>query len=157
MRHAVIAYARRRGQTHDVAEDVAQETLVKLLRYTRQGRPASLYALALKIAASSLVDRARREARYGEPVNEFQACTAPLPDAAAADRQQLALLEAALKRMPLLRRMVLMRRRIDNHSHSRIAAEFNLSLAAVEKHVVRGLCDLREAVKNDAGDAKVRP
>ena len=47
-----------------------------------------------------------------------------------------------------MRRTVLLRRRIDNQSIPRIAAEMNLSTAAVEKHVVRGLSDLRKAMED---------
>lgn len=146
MRHAIIAYVVRKGHARDVAEDVAQESLAKLLHYARQGRPASLYGLALKIASNSLIDRIRGETRFGAPVDETYACKAPLPDAVVEDRQQLSLLSAALEHIPPLRRAVLVRRRVENQSHARIAAELGLSIAAVEKHVVRGLCDLRRAM-----------
>lgn len=146
VRHAVIAYAQRRQQPREVAEDVAQETLVKLLHYVQTGTPASLYGLALKIAKTTLIDRARREGRYGVEIDGSYACDAPLPDKVATDRQQFAMLRAALNKMPPLRRAVLVRRRIDNQSHARIAADLDLSIAAVEKHVVRGLSDLRQGM-----------
>lgn len=146
IRHAVLVYVRRRGHPQDVAEDVAQESLTKLLHYTRQGQIASLYALAFKIAANSLVDRFRGEGRYEAAVPETYACNTPLPDTVTSDRQRLARLSAALGRLPPLRRAVLLRRRMDNQSIARIAAEMNLSTTAVEKHVVRGLSDLRKAM-----------
>lgn len=148
IRHAVLVYVRRRGHSQDVAEDVAQESLAKLLHYTRQGQTASLYALAFKIAANSLVDRFRGEARYGDAVPDTHPCGEPLPDEVTSDRQRLALLSAALARIPPLRRAVLLRRRVDNQSYARIVAEMNLSTAAVEKHVVRGLSDLRKALED---------
>lgn len=156
VRHAILAYVRSRGHPQDVAEDVAQECLTKLLHYVRERQTASLYALAFKIAANSLVDRFRREARYGSEVTEIHPCEAPLPDTIAADRQRLALLSAALERIPPLRRAVLLRRRVDNQSYARIAADMNLSVAAVEKHVVRGLSDLRKAME-DGEDRKGPP
>jgi len=148
VRHAVLVYVRRRGHSQDVAEDVAQESLTKLLHYTRQGQTASLYALAFRIAANCLVDRFRGESRYGDAVLDTHPCGEPLPDRIASDRQRLARLTAALERLPPLRRAVLLRRRIDNQSIPRIAAEMNLSTAAVEKHVVRGLSDLRKAMED---------
>lgn len=148
VRHAVLVYVRRRGHSRDVAEDVAQESLTKLLHYTRQGQTASLYALAFRITANCLVDRFRGESRYGDSVLETHPCDEPLPDRIASDRQRLARLSAALERLPPLRRAVLLRRRIDNQSIPRIAAEMNLSTASVEKHVVRGLSDLRKAMED---------
>nr|WP_167381857.1 RNA polymerase sigma factor [Novosphingobium panipatense] len=148
MRHAIVAYVVRKGHSRDAAEDVAQESLTKLLRYARQGRPASLYGLALKIAANSLIDLIRGETRFGAPVDDTFPCEAPLPDTVVADRQQLRLLSVALEHIPPLRRAVLVRRRVENQSHARIAAEMGLSVAAVEKHVVRGLCDLRKAMED---------
>lgn len=157
MRHAIVAYVVRKGHSRDVAEDVAQDSLAKLLRYTEKGRPASMYALALKIAANGLVDRVRGETRFCSPVDETFACEAPLPDRVAEDRQQLEQLAAALADIPPLRRAVLVRRRLENQSHASIAAELGLSIAAVEKHVVRGLCDLRRAMKDRIGRDKVMP
>ncbi|TCU54674.1 RNA polymerase sigma-70 factor (ECF subfamily) [Novosphingobium sp. PhB57] len=154
VRHAIVAYVLRKGQPRDVAEDVAQESLYKLVAYTRQGRPASLYGLALKIAGNSLIDRVRGETRFGAPVDETYACEAPLPDKVAEDRQQLERLNAALEGIPSLRRAVLMRRRVENQSHARIAAELGLSIAAVEKHIVRGLGDLRKAMADRVARGK---
>jgi RNA polymerase sigma factor (sigma-70 family) len=154
LRHAIVAYIRHRGHSHDVAEDVAQDALVKLMGYVAEGRPASIYGLAYRIAATTLVDRLRAEARFGDPVDETHASEAPLPETIAADRQQVDLLRAALARMPVLRREVLIRRRLENQSHTRIAADLGLSLAAVEKHVVRGLCDLRNLMHDRATSTK---
>lgn len=148
VRHAVLAYVRRRGHSQDVAEDVAQECLTKLLHYTRRGQTASLYALAFKIAANSLIDRFRGDVRYGTAVSEAHPCGEPLPDKVTSDRQRLARLSAALAQLPPLRRAVLLRRRMENQSIARIAADMNLSTAAVEKHVVRGLSDLRKAMED---------
>lgn len=149
VRHAVLVYVRRRGHSQDVAEDVAQESLTKLLHYTRQGQTASLYALAFRIAANSLIDRFRGDVRYGTAVPETHPCGEPLPDKVASDRQRLARLSAALEQLPPLRRAVLLRRRMDNQSIAHIAAEMKLSTAAVEKHVVRGLSDLRKAMEDE--------
>lgn len=157
VRHAVVAYVRRRGQAHDLAEDVAQETLAKLLCYVREGSLASVYGLAYRIASTTLIDRLRSESRFGEPVRESRPCDVPLPDTIVADRQQLARVQQALAEMPRLRREVLTRRRIDNQPYARIAADLGLSLSAVEKHVVRGLCDLRDIMHDDGPSDKAAP
>lgn len=47
--------------------------------------------------------------------------------------------------MPRLRREVIVRRRVLNQSCEAIAAELDLSLKAVEKHVTRGPMDLKKA------------
>lgn len=146
VRHAVFAYVRRKGQPQDIAEDIAQETVAKLLRYLEDHRPASLFALAIRIAENSLIDRFRTDTRYRAELDAGHRSEEPLPDQVASDRQHLRILRQTLDAMPPLRRAVLVRRRIENQSCARIAADLGLTAAAVEKHIVRGLSDLRDAL-----------
>lgn len=62
-------------------------------------------------------------------------------------KQELNCINNALANMPKLRREVLMRRRLEGQACSTIARELNLSLAAVEKHITRGLADLDVALR----------
>lgn len=149
LRHTIVSYVMKRGQSRHVAEDVAQEACIKLLRYCEQQRPASLYALAFRIASTCLVDMVRKEGSSSAGLDEDVASDAPLPDRVIDGQQRVIKFETALAAMPSLRRTVFQKRRIENRSHAQIAAELGISVAAVEKHVSRGLQDLRRALSVD--------
>jgi RNA polymerase sigma-70 factor (ECF subfamily) len=53
----------------------------------------------------------------------------------------------AIKVMPPLRREVFLRRRLDGVACAIIAADLEMSLAAVEKHCTRAVADLRAALE----------
>jgi RNA polymerase sigma-70 factor (ECF subfamily) len=57
------------------------------------------------------------------------------------------ILVGALKVMPPLRREVFLRRRLDGIASATIAADLQLSLAAIEKHCTRAVVDLRLALE----------
>ena len=149
LRKTIVSYVMKRGQPCHIAEDVAQEACIKLLRYCEQQRPASLYALAFRIASTCLVDMIRKGGNATVDLEHDHACEDPLPDRVIDGQSRVARFETALAAMPSLRRAVFRKRRIDNHSHAQIAAEFGISVASVEKHVTRGLQDLRRALLID--------
>lgn len=155
MREAVIYYLMRRGQTHHAAEDIAQETCARLLRYCEDQRPASLYALAFRIAGNCLVDAIRKDGPATDEVAETLACEEPAPDRVVHGKQRLQLFQDALQAMPKLRRTVFVKRRVEGRSHAQIAEEIGISVASVEKHVSRGLQDLRLALARHDGEAEV--
>ncbi len=146
LRSAIVHYVTRRGQPAHVAEDVAQESCIKLLAYCEQQRPASLYALAFRIAATCLVDMKRKERGPADQLDDGHPCDAPLADRLIDGRRRISLFQAALAAMPPLRRKVFEQRRIENRSHAQIAADLGISVASVEKHVSRGLQDMRKVL-----------
>ncbi|EMD83462.1 RNA polymerase sigma-70 factor, ECF subfamily [Pacificimonas flava] len=146
LRTTIIAYLVKRGQGYHLAEDIAQETCVRILRYCEGQPPASLYALAFRIALNCLVDAARKEKAPVAELDDAQPCEAPLQDSVVHGRDRIRHFQDALDAMPELRRSVFIKRRIEDKSHSQISAELGISVASVEKHVSRGLQDLRKVL-----------
>jgi len=146
IRDAIMAYVVRRGHPRHLAEDVAQDTVAALLDYTDDRRPGSVYALAFRIAANRLADHFRKDSRFTGELEGDPSCEDPLPDRVAEGKRRLAILQDAMAAMPSLRREVIVRRRLENQSHACIASDLGLSLASVEKHVTRGMNDLRKAL-----------
>jgi RNA polymerase sigma-70 factor (ECF subfamily) len=66
---------------------------------------------------------------------------APSAERQVQGRQQLVLLSRRLQAMPRKRREVFVLVRIYGFSHAEAAAHMNISEAAIEKHVVRAVCD----------------
>ncbi len=139
--------ARRRLGRADLAEDVAQETVLRLVEYGRGGVPIeNLYALALRIAENLVNEQFRRERRWGQvELSDALISAEPAPDRVVEGREAVETLKKALQRMPRLRREIIIRRRVRHQSCAAIAAELGLTVKAVEKHVTRGLLDLNEA------------
>jgi len=146
VRDFVRRLAHRRLGRADMADDVAQETLLRLIEYQRGGRIDNLYGLATRIAENLVNEEYRRERRWRvEGLSETLASGQPSPERVVEGREAVEVLKRALKRMPRLRREIIIRRRIHRQGCAAIAEDLGLSVKAVEKHVTRGLLDLNEA------------
>lgn len=137
------------GRVADQADrdDVVQETYLRLIGHQRTSPVGNLKALCFAIARNLLVDLARHRSRAGAvELDETFVCPLPTADVVVAYRRAVSVMTCALERMPPLRREVFFRRRLDGDSTAEIAASLDMSIAAVEKHVVRALGDLRGAL-----------
>lgn len=144
---AVVRYLRHRTSDREAAGDVAQEVVLRLIDLRRRQQIGSIHALAFRIADNLLVDGARRQSRTTViPEDDDIACTTPSAERVVASRQIMDILSRALRRMPPLRREVIVRRRLNGENCATISAELSLSPAAVEKHIARALVDLRAAL-----------
>lgn len=144
---AVRNYILGRTGRHDLADDIAQETVASLIVYGRTNQIATIYGLGFRIASKLLLKHNRAASRMSDDeIAESHASNDPLPDHVVAVRQDVALVSRILRRMPSLRREVLVRRRIKGESCAMIAQELNMSTKAVEKHITRGLRDLNDAL-----------
>lgn len=140
-------YILGRTGKHDLADDIAQEAIAILIEYGKNNQIATVYGLGFRIAGKLLLKHNHMASRLdGEEIGDDHASNEPLPDRVIAARQDVDLVSRILRRMPRLRREVLVRRRIRGESCALIAQELNLSTGAVEKHITRGLRDLLDAV-----------
>ena len=146
---AIVRYLRSRTADREGASDVAQEVVLRLIDLRQRQPIGSLYALAFRIADNLLVDRARQQSRVTAMPEEDIACAAPSAERVLASRQIVDILARALRHMPPLRREVIVRRRLHGQNCAAIAADLSLSDAAVEKHIARGLTDLRAALNRN--------
>jgi len=138
----------------DDVEDVAQESVARLLRYRDQAPPEAWTALLYRIAINVVRDRARHE-RHAAPSD----ASATEPDAIAADdspeqhasdQQALARVRAAILGLPPRCRAVYLMHRVEGLSYPEIARRFGISTKAVEKHMSHALRELRGARERGA-------
>lgn len=146
IRQAVVRYAQHRAGRGDLAEDVAQETLARLMQLAETQQIGSVMALAFRIADNLLVDTYRRERRFGSDLDAEWQSDAPSPDRVLDSRAAMAVFQRCLRSMPSLRREVLVRRRLHQQGCREIGDALSLTPKAVEKHITRGLQDLRRAM-----------
>ena len=160
-RDGLVRFLQRRTRSADDAEDLAQESFTRLMRY-RGHAPDSWAGLLYRIAVNALHDRGRRS------VSRFDAQHVSLDDAAGelpneepsheqrtATEQELVALQRALLRLPDRCREVYLLNRIEGMSYTEIAEHCGISVKAVEKHVSRALRLLRERLA--AHHTEVRP
>ena len=146
IRRAVIRYAQHRAGRCDVAEDIAQEVLARLMQLAETEQIGSIMALAFRIADNLLIDTYRRERRFDSDLDAEWQSDAPSPDRVLDSRAAMMVFQRCLRSMPPLRREVLVRRRLHQQACRDIAEALSLTPEAVEKHITRGLADLRRAM-----------
>ena len=102
-----------------------------------------LRALLFRTGKNIVIDDARRrqvDAQLLQTLALVAADDAPSTERVIASRQQLELLVRRLTAMPRKRREVFVLVRIYGFSHAEAAAHMDISIASVEKHVVRAVC-----------------
>ena len=132
-----------------VSEDLVQIVFYRILKYRHTYRDegkfsAWIYHLARKVAA----DHFRKHAATPVPTDPAhlleQATPEPQPSEQAATADDTVLLRAALARLPLEHREVLVLSRLQNIEHKEIARLLDCSVGAVKVRAHRALKELRE-------------
>lgn len=131
------------------ARDIAQESLMRLLRY-RDTQPASAWRpLLYRIARNLLKERYRRSRSRNEHQNVRLDAVAladpgPQPELAAHQAQQMKWLREAVLSLPPRCRQVFVLVRVDGLSQAEAARRCGISVKTVEKHLacaLAALCD----------------
>lgn len=159
-REALVGFLRHRTASEADAQDAAQESMVRLMRYRGQQPAEAWKPLLYRIAINVAHDQARRQrSRHSEahqPLdegdNELQA-EQPTHEQRVADQQELALIRELILRLPTRCRQVYLLNRIDGMSYSEIARHCGISVKAVEKHVAKALAALRKGLGGRGLDA----
>ncbi len=151
----LTAYLCRRMPAAD-AQDVAQECMIRLLRY--RGLPeAQLRPLMYRIALNVVHDRGRRDLSHRrqdhvalDEQGPALVSDEPTQEERAVHRQQLDHVRKAIRALPPRCREVYLLNRITGMSYSQIARHRGITAKTVEKHVARALQGLRRELGADA-------
>jgi RNA polymerase sigma factor (sigma-70 family) len=135
--------ARRVGNAH-TAEDLVQDTWLKLAGGAAPAGIANPQAYLFRVAANLAIDHNRAEARRRLTPAEIDALLEipdDAPDAAAIVEgySEMATLRQALAELPARCREIFVLARIDGLPHRDIAARFSLSRRMVEHEILRAL------------------
>jgi len=146
----LLRYVDRRVSDSALSEDIVQEAYLRLLAYEAKpgGIVSNAAALLRRISLNLARDHYRHSGRMravGEP-SENVVCPYPTPEEVLDYRQRVDVMARALGAMPSLRREIFLRNRFDGQTAPEIAAELEMSRAAVDKHIVRALSDIRQAL-----------
>jgi len=135
----------------DISEDLVQEVFFRMLKYRQTYQGHSKFTTWMyKIARNACVDFFRKQKRE-EPLDdarEVPISKAPLHDAKLEQEEDYSLLRAALARLPLRKREVLVLSRFHNMKYAEIAELLGCRTGTVKVHVHRAIKELREIYIN---------
>ena len=137
----------RLGDRH-AAADVVQDAFVRYASMPAgpQARPIGNPRFFLwRIVDNLILDLGRRRRRWGDPVDidgldeQHLVDPRPTPEQALSMRQQVALLDAALRELPDNCRTALLLNRLDGLGHAEIAGRLRVSASMVSKYIMQAL------------------
>ena len=144
---ALVNFFRRMGVIND-AEDLAQDTFVRLFRYRTRYRPtARLTTFLYRMAAQVHLDHVRKIKRRKElqlPADDAPGGL-PAPDGRAED------LAAAVARLPEPMRQVLVMRVFQGLDNARIAEVLDIPVGTVKSRMFNALRALRALLEGYDG------
>ncbi|THF58670.1 RNA polymerase sigma factor [Pseudothauera rhizosphaerae] len=140
----------------ELAEDVMQDTYLRLHAHVPSGPVRNPSSFVLRTALNLAIDRIRADRRLltGEEV-EFlieQEMDPVDPAAAAAGRLDLDALARALDRLPAQRRQLFMASRFDGVPQKELARHYGISLRKVELEIHRAHEYLAEQIQRKKTD-----
>lgn len=148
----LVAYAAARTECHEDAEDVVQETFVRVWRHREKWTfsgpvNAYLYRITRNLALNARRDRRAqwiREERGGADL--FDAGTSRTPEEDFHSESVDSDVHRAISALPLRRREVFVLSRFHGMTHREIAGALGLSPQTVANHMTVALADLRRAL-----------
>ena len=142
-----------------LAEDIAQDSFVRLLNSDAPERlhdpKAFLFRIALNLAVDNLRYQSRRRlvdigdegTEHASEIQRRQSAD-PAADRVLESKERLGILLSAIKDMPEKDRHAFMRHRFGDRSYAEIAEEMQVSKSMVEKHIASALAYCRARLKD---------
>ncbi len=158
-RGPLLRYLRAHG-AGDSAEDCLQELWLKISA-AKAGPIANPQSYFFRMATNLMIDRRRAEVQARRRDQDWTDLVSshadghasqPDPERLAASRQALAIVEEALKDLPVRALDIFRRHRIDGRSQREIAAEMGLSASTIEsdlRQAYRLLAEVRERIDEE--------
>lgn len=145
-------YLSRRFGSNVEAEDVLQDTFLRLQNVSAEAEIKNPRSYLFRMASNQATDhiRARQafDRRFSLAEDPDCADERPSPETVVDYRQRLDLLERAVSDLPPRQRQVFLMHKIDGLSHAEIARELGISKSAVEKLVMKALAHLRDRLSD---------
>ena len=139
--HALCFRLTRRA---DVADDVSQDTMLRVLKYARSYRGESSFATWLYRLAYNACQDHWRKTRRDESMTDLREAKEVRHDSETGLDSRHALLEEAMARLAPDRRVVLVLSRYNDLAYDDIARVLECTPAAVRTRAHRALNELRE-------------
>ena len=153
---ALFRYAFRLVGERDAAEDVVQETFLRLWRQARRWRPeAPVRAWLFRVAGNRAIDVLRRRRNLAE-LDPDQVQAGPGIEERLSELEQVRRVRQAIAALPDRQRQALVLCRLEGMSMAEAGRVLGCSVGAVESLLSRARSELRRGLE-PAADAAVRP
>lgn len=145
-RPRLVRYFKNHLNTPDDAEDMAQETLMRMMRDPQAAQVANIEAYLMTIAGNLLRDRFRRDRtrHVGQHVPIDENVERCLTESVSGERvyqdqERLRTFVKHLDELPPRCQQVFLLHRYEGLTYSAIATQLGVSVSAVEKQMMRAL------------------
>lgn len=157
---ALVRFLSRKWVHPNEVQDIRHDIYVRVLEAAERKLPDSPRAFLFGVARKLLVDRVRRERIVAfdllADVDSLNVLIDELsPERQAAGREQMHRLSTLFRRLPPRCRQVVWMRRIEDLPQKEIARRLGIAEATVEKHLMRGIGLLADALYAGAGTRRV--
>lgn len=148
---ALVRFLSRRRASPTEVQDLRHDIYVRVLEAAERQRPLTPKAFLFSVARHLLIDRARRERIVSidlrADLDGLNLLIDELsPERRATGREQLQRLTELLGQLPVRCREVVWMRRVEDLPQKEIARRLGIAEATVEKHLVRGIRMLADAL-----------
>jgi len=158
---ALVRYLTRMWRNREEVFDLRQEIYVRVYEAAAKTRPSYPKSFLFTTARHLMTDQIRRRRIVAiDTVGDLEALHVSVdensPEVRLSSHQELRRLADALDRLPDKCREVVWLRRVDNLSQKEVASRLSISQKTVEKHVMKGMKRLAEALFR-SGSVDVQP
>ena len=162
----LVSWLTKKFGDQDLAQDLAQETYLRVWKYAEHNHIENLKPLLFKTAANLAANEFRARGRWrasgardsdGGAANEieFVACEAPSPERAAMAKAEAKASLAAIKQLPERQRRAFVMNRFEGKNYIQIAEALKVSVSSVEKYIMAALTALRSATAEETPHANI--
>jgi RNA polymerase sigma factor (sigma-70 family) len=153
-RAPLLAFFRRRVNVADDAEDLLQETFVRLAKPGRLESVDNVEAYIFQIAANLVRERARRRAVRGsdqqiEIDESFADEQVFSPARILEGKDAIERIMVALKELPERVRTIFILQRFEGMTYQEVASKLDLSQSAIEKNMSRAIAHLARRMSDE--------
>ena len=131
------------------AEDVAQETFLRIHRAAKNYKPKARFTTWLyRIVINLCFDEQRKRAKAAAPLEDADPAKLTESNSNLAERKEVVKsVKTAVNKLPERQRLAVILHRYDGLSHAEIAEVTGWTTSAVESLLVRAYANLREKLK----------
>ena len=141
-REDIIHYLMQRVSCPDTAQDLSQETYLRLLRKDSLAHSDNLLGYLYRTAERLAIDFLRYDQRVSskaELLDDSLECPNIQPESLMILRQQCELLLNCIENMPQLTQQVFLLRKIDEQSYADIAEQLGIAEKTVQRHLIKAM------------------